>query len=217
MTDAPEVEIQDAYPFVHTAITKGIVANLKSAWRAHPKLKIEIDPRPIRIEKHVLWMLHEQAQIGGKAGEIPLYFLHMKDSKTDLGLIKAMWVGPVGEHGHVTFSLEDQHFIQALNAVLSLGGVMPLGHTHPSGYGPIFSEISASILNANADPGISADYHVARHFESLGSNLHLMTAVSPKNPSLTMLGVIRIKPDHTIVFHPWQAVHGSHHVKLTKL
>ena len=119
-----------------------------------------------------------------------------------------MWVGVPGSHGTVNFSSEDPHFRQALNSVLSLGGTMPLGHTHPSGYGPIFSHVEVRNLRDD-DSDESADYSTAiHHAQHVKSALHFMVALNPEGHP--MLGVIRVKNDHAIVFHPWKSVISGH-------
>ncbi len=203
-------QIRDAYPIVESAIRSGKIDELKKQWRAHTKLKVEIDPRPIRIEAHVLHLLTEQAKIGAEHGEIPLYFLHMQDNQRDLGIIRTAWAGLPEAHGSATFGgPHDYQLITARYTAASLQGSCPLGHTHPLGYGPIFSHVEASAINEDGAPDTSADYHVVQSQANYTkSKLHLMVAID--ETGRPNLGVIRIKGKHTIAYHPWEIVKVGH-------
>lgn len=197
-----EPALQDAHPIVDQAIRQGNIETLKRDWLAHQHLKVETSEEPIHIERHVINMLEHQAKQGQQLGEIPLFFMMVP--KDDHQIVRAVWQGNAGEYGSVKFGGMDPHFRNALGATLSHGGTMPLGHTHPRGYGPIFSHVTSE--DVGEDGRESADYNVAMTFEPFThSPYHLMVAMNPRNGKPT-LGVLEVKKGHKVGYHPWKCI-----------
>lgn len=194
--------LSDAYDTVAQKNSEWI----KKEWRAHPNLKIEISNEAVVIDEEVIRNYNELVVAKAKSSknEIPFYFVKDKEKNRFVDLL----VGEGFSTGRVSWDLFPAKYkdgVEWRNAHEQRKNtdnyneekyIVAFGHTHPTGYGPIFSHIKGS-GEFGADYNATMFYKNYKWGDHHGCNFHFVGA-----PDLNSLGAIEAKENGVIVFHP---------------
>lgn len=167
------------------------IRRLVRQWNGHPNLKIRLAKVPFIFtdsqEKILVQTLYRGLQIGK---EIELYGV-VKDFK-----VSHIEVGGEHEYGKTVFAIGGTAYHKALKAGGGDGRKIMLGHTHPRGYGPIFSHVEFGGEYAGSD------HHITLKQPELGlSPFHFILAIDPTTERPT-IGVWSAGQDGIAIAHP---------------
>lgn len=198
--------LSDAYEIVK----KMDENEIKKEWRAHPKLKIEISNKPVVMDEEVIKDYNDLvAQYAIKENkEVPFFFVEDTENKC----IVKIFAGEAKSYGSAELSPltakakngevfatwwngenNKKNLFNGKNGKFKVG----IGHTHPKGYGPIFSNVGGG------DFGL--DYSSEFEFRSsaiFAANPCASNISFVGSPDTGLIGAFEVKEDGVIVFNP---------------
>lgn len=185
--------LADAHPLVSEALREGSVQQLKESWRAHLNLRISAGIEPVRIRTAVLERLQAllERTIVART-EHPFYCVESNNEIVDIVL------APSGSYGQVTFEIGGREFRKALEIARETSGKVALGHTHPAGYGPIFSHVQ-TISTKYGDDHLAA---LEKYSTNSVSPFHLIVAFRPSTQQ-PLLGVWSAEKGGYAIINSW--------------
>lgn len=185
------VSLRDAHTNMHPT---NAYARRKTAelWRAHTNLKIELAKVPLGLNPQVAFVLEKALKQGLTIGKEIELFAVEKDMK-----VLHAEVGKPQEYGLTSFNLGGEAYRRTLGLAKKIGGRVMLGHTHPEGYGPIFSHVEMEGEHAGSD------HRTTMNQPSMGlSPYHFIVAKDPLSGH-QLLGIWSAKPNGVSMIHPW--------------
>ena len=194
--------LSDAYEIVK----KMDENEIKKEWRAHPKLKIETSNKPVIIDEEVIKDYNEMVvkKAIETGDEIPFYFVidNEKNRVVDMLMGEGFSSGRVGWD---LFSAKYKEGIMWRDAHERRKNTenynkdkytVIFGHTHPAGYGPIFSHVKGP-GNFGADYSATMSSKDTYYGDHLVCNFHIVGS-----PDMNLIGAIETKEKGEIVYHP---------------
>ncbi len=198
--------LSDAYEIVK----KMDENEIKKEWRAHPKLKIETSNKPVVIDEEVIKDYNELvAQYAIKENkEVPFFFVEDAENKR----IVKIFIGEAKSYGSAelspltakakngeTFAAwwngenKNKNLFNGKNGKFKVG----MGHTHPKGYGPIFSNVGGGDFGLDYSSEFEFRSSALFAVNSCASNISFVGS-----PDTGLISATEVKKDGVIVFNP---------------
>ncbi len=195
--------VEDAYNIVANQDTEKI----KEEWKGHQKFTVSALNEPVVIDEEVIRdyknIVLEKAKKTGN--EVPFYFVEDRGGNR----IIEIFVGEANSSGSADLNptkflnKNGIEFAKKLNEINTNNELyegkarflVGVGHTHPKGFGPIFS--AAGEGDFGADYGTNLRLKQDPLYSSHASSIEFVGA-----PDMGLLGAIEAKPDGAIEYHP---------------
>ncbi|MBI4009681.1 MAG: hypothetical protein HY361_00605 [Candidatus Aenigmarchaeota archaeon] len=193
--------LENAFDTVRQYEQANRLDGLKTQWRAHPNLTIHTSNEAVKIAPSALDSYIEGAhRVTLDSGrEVGIGYSCSLDGKT-IAMIQPVVLGSYGSVDVLSKKLYDNEFREILEEI-KVGSTdqrkAGYGHTHPRGFGPVFSLVSHNLPYGN-DWEIAHTTKTARQ-EWRDAPYHLMGA-----PFMNLFGVVEALPNGQAVYHPWE-------------
>lgn len=194
----------DFYSEVKKSVEQGQTTDFLKRWRGDPRLKLARSPSPVFIKKGVAYQTKESGRKSlqyifclAATLEREVAFTCLADE--GIPLIREVRFGSVGTYDNC-FWETNNCLRKSLTVAERTGLRVVLGHTHPSGYGPVCSNIYYW-----DDCPYGEDYFMIlwrmRRYPNLISRFHIIMT-----PLDEQIGVFELKSRGRVIYHPLKYV-----------